>query len=183
MRVRLLIFGALFGAAAGAGLNAGLDRPVRAAALFAAGLLAWTMIEYLLHRLAFHGFAPHYQHHADPTDPVWIVAPLWLSLSASAVLFAAFSLAARSWSGGATIIAGVIAGYMAYEAIHLRIHSPAAGGALLRTLRKHHYYHHFANDQVCYGVTSPLWDWVFGSVPANVNRSTDGSPTHSRPIA
>jgi sterol desaturase/sphingolipid hydroxylase (fatty acid hydroxylase superfamily) len=99
------------------------------------------------------------------------------------VLFAAFSLATRSWSGGATVIAGVIAGYMAYEAIHLRIHSPAAGGALLRTLRKHHYYHHFANDQVCYGVTSPLWDWVFGSAPANAHRSTNDSATHSRPIA
>lgn len=183
MRVRLWIFGVLFVAAAGAGLSAGIDRVGRFAGLFAAGLLAWTIIEYLLHRLAFHGFAPHYQHHADPTDPVWIVAPLSLSLSASAVLFAAFSLAARSAAGGATIIAGVIAGYMAYEWIHLSIHSAAAGGPLLRALRKHHYYHHFACDQVCYGVTSPLWDWVFGSVPANGNRSTEGAPTHSGPTA
>ncbi len=179
MRVRLPIFGTLLAAAAGAGI-AGHERPVRFAALFAAGLLAWTMIEYLLHRLAFHGFAPHSEHHAVPTDPAFIVAPLWLSLSAAALLFGVFSLATRSWSAGATVVAGVIAGYLAYEAIHLRIHSPAPGGVVLRALRKHHYYHHFASDQVCYGVTSPLWDWVFGSVPAGVNRSAADSGTRSR---
>jgi sterol desaturase/sphingolipid hydroxylase (fatty acid hydroxylase superfamily) len=139
--------------------------------LFALGLLAWTIIEYLLHRFAFHGFAPHCEHHAQPADPVFIVAPLWLSLPATAILLAAFSLAARSFAAGASIVAGVIAGYLAYEAIHLRIHSAAAGGPLLRALRKHHYYHHFASDQVCYGVTSPLWDWIFRSVPQSTSRT------------
>jgi sterol desaturase/sphingolipid hydroxylase (fatty acid hydroxylase superfamily) len=161
MAVRFCVFVVLLAASAAAGVRAA---PVRFAALFAVGLLAWTIIEYLLHRLAFHGFAPHSEHHANPTDPVFIVAPLWLSLSSTAVLLAGFSLAARSWTAGASMIAGVISGYLAYEAIHLRIHSPAAGGALLRALRKHHYYHHFASDRVCFGVTSPLWDWVFGSV-------------------
>jgi cyclopropane-fatty-acyl-phospholipid synthase len=163
MRVRVWVFGILLAAGVFTGLR---DGPGRFLAFFAGGLLAWTMIEYLLHRLAFHGFAPHSEHHADPTDPVYIVAPLSLSLSSTAVLLAAFSLATRSFAGGTSVVAGVIAGYLGYEAIHLRIHSPAAGGALLRSLRKHHYYHHFASDQVCYGVTSPLWDWVFRSLPS-----------------
>ena len=171
MKVRLGIFGVLLAAAAGAGVRSMYGQPARFVFLFALGALAWTMIEYLLHRLAFHGFAPHWQHHADPVDPVWIVAPLSLSLSASAVLLAAFSFAAGSWAAGGTILAGVIAGYLAYELIHLRIHSPSAGGPILRALRKHHYYHHFANDHVCYGVTSPLWDWVFRSVPSTAEES------------
>jgi sterol desaturase/sphingolipid hydroxylase (fatty acid hydroxylase superfamily) len=174
MGMRFGIFGVLLTVATFIGFD---RRPARFLALFAVGLLAWTMIEYLLHRLAFHGFAPHSEHHADPTDPVYIVAPLWLSLSSTALLLALFSLAARSWTGGASIVAGVIAGYLAYEAIHLRIHSPAAGGPLLRALRKHHYYHHFASDRVCYGVTSPLWDVVFGSLPS----ATAESETRSRP--
>ena len=174
MGMRVGIFGVLLSAATIVGFA---NRPVRFAALFALGVLAWTVIEYLLHRLAFHGFAPHSEHHADPIDPVFIVAPLWLSLSSTALLLVLFSLAARSWSGGASIVAGVIAGYLAYEAIHLRIHSPAAGGPLLRALRKHHYYHHFASDRVCYGVTSPLWDFVFGSLPS----SAAESETRSRP--
>ena len=164
MGVRFCVFAILLAASTAAGVRVG---PVRFAALFAAGLLVWTMIEYLLHRLAFHGFAPHNEHHANPTDPVFIVAPWWLSLPSTAVLLTLFSLAARSWTMGASVVAGVIAGYLAYEGIHLRIHSPVAGGAVLRALRKHHYYHHFASDQVCYGVTSPLWDWVFRSVPSS----------------
>ena len=179
MAVRLGIFGVLFAAAVFAGFSAFHARPLRLALLFTLGLLAWTMIEYLLHRLAFHGFAPHSEHHAVPTDPVFIVAPLWLSLSSTVVLMAAFSLATGSWAGGAVMVAGVIAGYVAYETVHLRIHSSAAGGVLLRALRRHHYYHHFASDQVCYGVTSPLWDWIFRSVPA----SGADSETRSRPIA
>lgn len=168
MGLRLGIFGSLFAGSVVAGLGRGIGGFL---ALFVAGLLTWTLIEYLLHRMAFHGFAPHIEHHADPTDPVYIVAPLRLSLSASAGMLAVFSLACRSWTAGASILSGVIAGYLAYEAIHLRIHSTAAGGPLLRVLRKHHFYHHFASDRVCYGVTSPVWDWVFGSVPEKLKRS------------
>lgn len=170
MGVRLWVFGGLFAAAVGAGLGAGNSGPAGFVALFAGGLLAWTIVEYVMHRLAFHGFAPHSQHHADPTDPAYILAPLWLSTSAALALFGVFSLAARSWTAGATILSGVIAGYLAYEAVHLRIHSRARGGAVLRALRKHHFYHHFTSDRVCFGVTSPLWDVVFGSMPAHRRR-------------
>ena len=170
MLVRAWIFGSLLAMAAVAGVvGAG---PGRFAVFFAAGLLAWTAIEYLLHRFAFHGFAPHWEHHAVPTDPVYIVAPLKLSLSSSAALLVLFSLAARSWMAGASMLAGVIAGYLAYEAIHLRIHSAEPGGTMLRALRRHHYYHHFASDRVCYGVTSPIWDWVWGSLPPRGARSS-----------
>lgn len=62
-------------------------------------------------------------------------------------------------------IAGVIAAYLAYEFVHLQIHSVTPGGPLLRALRRYHYYHHFADDHVCYGVTTPLWDVLFASQP------------------
>ncbi|HEX3746191.1 MAG TPA: sterol desaturase family protein [Bryobacteraceae bacterium] len=174
MALRFGIFGLLLAAATFAGLH---SRPARFVALFAAGAMVWTVLEYFLHRLAFHGFAPHSEHHAHPTDPVFIVAPLWLSLSSTVLMLAAFSLGTRSWTGGASMVAGVIAGYLAYEGIHLRIHSGAAGGPVLRALRKHHYYHHFASDKVCYGVTSPLWDLLLGSMPSPAERSETRSRT------
>ena len=71
----------------------------------------------------------------------------------------------------ASVICGVIAGYIAYEAIHLRIHSARRGGRLLQALRRHHFYHHFNNDRVCFGVTSPLWDLIFGSAPQNLHNA------------
>jgi sterol desaturase/sphingolipid hydroxylase (fatty acid hydroxylase superfamily) len=140
--------------------------------LFAAGLLLWTGLEYLLHRFAFHGFAPHWQHHLDPKDPEFILAPLGLSLPVSGALWLLFALLARSTAVASLIMAGVIAGYLAYEVVHRRIHGAAPGGPLLRALRRHHFYHHFASDSVCFGVTSPFWDLVAGSLPVS-QRSPD----------
>lgn len=127
------------------------------------GLLLWSAIEYLMHRFAFHGFAPHWEHHADPLDVKFILAPFPLSLSVSAGLWAALWLITRSTSLPGLVLTGVWIGYLCYEGVHLRIHSSAKGGPLLRVLRRRHFYHHFADDRFCYGVTSPLWDVVFRS--------------------
>jgi 4-hydroxysphinganine ceramide fatty acyl 2-hydroxylase len=141
------------------------NRSVERLAEFAAGVVSWTLIEYLMHRLAFHGFAPHTEHHRNPADRRYIPAPLWLSTSCACLLFGIFWLSTGSWKAAAFLVAGIVAGYLAYELIHLRIHSGRRGARLLRALRKHHYYHHFASDRVCFGVTSPLWDIVFRTVP------------------
>jgi 4-hydroxysphinganine ceramide fatty acyl 2-hydroxylase len=159
MAARFCIFGSLFLVAIGWGIAAG-ERATIPLALVA-GVLLWTVIEYLMHRYAFHGFAPHTEHHADPKDVKYIVAPFPLSLSVSVGLWLALWLLLRSTSLPGLVLAGVWAGYLAYEGIHLRIHSTAPGGTLLRALRRYHYRHHFADDRVHYGVTSPLWDVVF----------------------
>jgi sterol desaturase/sphingolipid hydroxylase (fatty acid hydroxylase superfamily) len=132
---------------------------------FAGGLLLWTLLEYGIHRYAFHRLAPHYQHHEFPNDRRYIFAPLWFSLMSAAILWPLLAVAAGSWSTGALIEAGAVTGYLAYELLHIVIHSERPGGALLRELRKHHFYHHFADDTKCYGVVTPFWDRVFGSMP------------------
>jgi len=132
---------------------------------FGAGLLLWTLIEYFMHRLAFHGFAPHTEHHANPSDVKYIVAPLRLSLPGACISFGISWLIGGSWRAAISIVCGIVTGYLLYEWIHLRVHSGKRGGRLLRALRKHHYYHHFASDRVNYGVTSPLWDIIFRTVP------------------
>jgi sterol desaturase/sphingolipid hydroxylase (fatty acid hydroxylase superfamily) len=131
----------------------------------AAGLVMWTLLEYGIHRFAFHGFLPHYQHHEDPRDVKYIVSPLWLSGGTSLALWAVIRVPSGSWARSGLTLAAIIAGYLVYEAVHLRIHSNARGGSLLRELRKRHYYHHFADERYCYGVTTPVWDRVFGSQP------------------
>ena len=165
MLVRTWVYGPILVAALAWGVSAGEVGFAGFCLLIPAGLLAWTVLEYLIHRFAFHGFAPHWQHHENPTDPAYILAPLWLSLSAAGALGVGFALALHSGARAALIVAGIVVGYLAYELVHLAIHSPRAGGRFLRTLRKRHYYHHFASDRVCYGVTSPLWDAVFRSLP------------------
>lgn len=159
MALRLWVFGSLGVAAIGWGVAAGEGVAVVPAML--SGILLWTAIEYLMHRYAFHGFAPHWEHHAEPMAEQYILAPLPLSLAVTAGLWAVLWLASRSTALPGLVLAGVWVGYLAYEGIHLRIHSNAAGGSLLRALRRYHYRHHFADDTVHYGVTSPLWDVVF----------------------
>jgi len=127
---------------------------------FAAGVLLWTPLEYLVHRFVFHAVAPHYQHHVDPTDPTYILAPMLMTASMALAIWGLLTAATGSWRAAGVVVAGVLSGYLVYEGVHLLIHSRIAGGGVLRALRKHHYHHHFANDEVCYGVTSPLWDAI-----------------------
>jgi sterol desaturase/sphingolipid hydroxylase (fatty acid hydroxylase superfamily) len=151
-------------AAAAWNLAAGTS-PVQAAGAFLAGLLFWTLLEYLIHRFAFHRLAPHYQHHEFPADRRYILAPLWFSLLSAGILWGLLAVATGSWKLGAMAEAGAVAGYLGYEWVHIVIHSERPGGAILRGLRKHHYYHHFADDTKCYGVVTSFWDRVFGSLP------------------
>ena len=159
MAARLWVFGLLSAGAVSFGIASGKTTALAPSIL--GGIVLWSAIEYLMHRFAFHGFAPHSEHHAYPKDEKYILAPLPLSLGMSAAIWLALAPALRSAVLPGLVLAGVWSGYLAYEAVHLRIHSDAAGGRLLRSLRRYHYRHHFADDTVCYGVTSPVWDLVF----------------------
>lgn len=172
--VRLL---AIFGPVVAAAILANVGLPLAGSILFfIGGLLLWTLLEYGIHRFAFHGFLPHYQHHDDPKDTVFIVSPLWLSCGTSALLLVVMRVPAGSWARSGLTLAGIICGYLCYEAVHLRIHANEAGGPLLRKLRKRHYFHHFADDHFHYGVTTEVWDHVFGSLPGEA-RAIGKTPT------
>ena len=131
------------------------------------GLALWTAVEYGMHRWVLHRLKPHYQHHDEPEVLEYIFAPLWLSGIAAVVLWVLLALGLGSWQRGSLVMSGTVAGYLFYEALHVRLHSPVAGGPLLRALRKHHFYHHFADDTRCYGVTTPIWDYVLGTGPVS----------------
>ena len=159
------IYAPLIAAAVGWALVDGQLSLFAGVAAFAGGLLLWTLLEYLIHRFAFHRLAPHYQHHEFPADHRYIFAPLWFSAISAVVLWGGLSTVTGSWMVGALVEAGAVAGYLAYEAVHILIHSERPGGTALRALRKHHYYHHFADDTKCYGVVTPFWDRIFRSLP------------------
>ena len=120
--------------------------------LFCCGLLAWTLGEYVTHRFVLHAIAPvqHGIHHARPQDAIdKVFWQIWLA-------FAAVHLAA-----GATVLAGVLVAYAWYLSVHYCAHHNPA--ILPASLLKHHLDHHrFANRN--YGVTTKLWDRVFGTM-------------------
>jgi sterol desaturase/sphingolipid hydroxylase (fatty acid hydroxylase superfamily) len=136
---------------------------------FVAGAFGWTLAEYGLHRVVFHelrraalGAAEHRKHHAEPD----YFAPAWqkalAALAAAGLMLPVLMLAAGA-AHGATFTAGFIAMYLAYEVLHRRCHTHPPRGRYGRWRRRNHFAHHFADPHRAHGVTTPLWDRVFGT--------------------
>jgi len=153
--------------------SVGLAGETRAAvvawlAAVGAGLVLWTLMEYFLHRVALHRiayFVPlHGMHHAAPL--AYVGTPTWLSVSVlGAGLFApAWGLFGLSIATGVTV--GVMAGYVYYGLVHHLIHHRRGGAhaGFLRSLRVSHMRHHYSPQQGNFGVTTGIWDRVFGTV-------------------
>jgi sterol desaturase/sphingolipid hydroxylase (fatty acid hydroxylase superfamily) len=137
--------------------------------LFALGVLAWTLVEYTMHRFLFHlpakseraklfAFVLHGHHHVTPDEPD--------RLAATPVQFGSLALLmAGLWQlalghGWMIAMAGTMSGYVAYEAVHyLAHHGPPP--AFLRAFVRHHMRHHYERPDRNWGISSPLWDFVF----------------------
>lgn len=159
----------------------------------ALGLLVWTLAEYLLHRFVFH-FAPrdpppwlerllflfHGIHHVQPWDPTRLVMPPSASIPLAALHYLLFAwvlgplLGAPAWV--APVFAGFLAGYVAYDLLHYALHHLPASGPVLKELKRHHALHHYATPGLRFGVSSPLWDHVFGTLPGREERGSPARP-------
>ncbi|MEZ5179658.1 MAG: sterol desaturase family protein [Acidimicrobiales bacterium] len=146
------------------------------AALAVAGGFAWTLGEYVLHRFVMHELRgrglpsrEHLLHHADPEGNPGRPVLSWIGIVVvGAVLFVAPGLAVAGALGapraaGLALWAGWLAGYGTYERIHTRCHTHPPRGAYGRWVRRHHFHHHYGHALANHGVTSPLWDLVFGT--------------------
>lgn len=134
------------------------------------GIALWTLLEYGIHRWVFHKRAlgrtiakEHLQHHAAVD---YFAAPWMKVVLAIPVLGAILGLAvlALGVELGVSVPVGVIAGWLTYEVIHRRIHTSAPLGRYGRWLRRHHLLHHFGRADCNHGVTTPVWDRVFGTL-------------------
>lgn len=135
-----------------------------------AGVLTWTFAEYVIHRCLGHDArlrpnafeSEHTRHHAEGD----YFAPASKKGAAAVLALAAVSLPAMYALGTAMGLAygvGLAGMYVTYEVIHRRAHTHAGFGAYGRWVRRHHFWHHFGNPRCNHGVTSPLWDLVFGT--------------------
>jgi sterol desaturase/sphingolipid hydroxylase (fatty acid hydroxylase superfamily) len=120
--------------------------------LFCCGVAAWTLAEYLTHRYVLHAISPvgHRLHHARPQDGVdKVFWQIWL----------AFSVVYLTMGGA--VLAGVLVAYAWYLSVHYCAHHNPS--ILPVSLVKHHLDHHkFASRN--YGVSTRLWDRVFGTM-------------------
>jgi sterol desaturase/sphingolipid hydroxylase (fatty acid hydroxylase superfamily) len=63
----------------------------------------------------------------------------------------------------AAIWAGLVSGYICYDIIHYATHHFVMKGRIGSWLKQYHLRHHYKDDHAGYGVSSPLWDYVFGT--------------------
>lgn len=160
---------------------------VRAGSGFVLGLLTWTLLEYLLHRWVFHlvpdgtfegklrQFMVHGYHHEFPNDRMRLVAPLLLSLPIGAVIAAGYILLLGSYHWMMWYV-GTIVGYVAYDWIHYYTHHFRPTTRLGKFLRRYHMEHHYRDSDSHFGISSPLWDWVFGTAQGRSNAGPDREP-------
>jgi sterol desaturase/sphingolipid hydroxylase (fatty acid hydroxylase superfamily) len=150
------------------------------AGLLLVGVLVWTFAEYTLHRWVFHYTGPrpwqrrmffvlHGVHHDFPQDADRLVMPLGVSIPLGAVFYFLFhlvvgpTLAAPLWVGFAL-------GYLAYDGTHFAVHHFRMGSRWGRWMKRYHMIHHHTGVDARYGVSSPLWDWVFGTMGEDPRR-------------
>lgn len=141
----------------------------RASVAIVAGALTWSFLEYVIHRWLGHDARfratpfgrEHVRHHAEGN----YFAPSWKKAAVAVAVVALLLGPALAFGGdaGVAYVLSFVLGYGAYELVHRRLHVSAGFGAYGRWSRRHHFTHHFVDARFNHGVTSPLWDLVFGT--------------------
>jgi len=140
---------------------------------FLLGLFIWTLTEYVLHRFIFHfypksawgkriHFIFHGVHHDYPNDAQRLVMPPSASIPLALAFFYLFKwiLAPGMLDGFFT---GFIFGYLCYDMTHYMLHHAQFKSAFWKKLKQQHMLHHYDDSTTKYGVTSDIWDKVFGT--------------------
>lgn len=128
------------------------------------GLMAWTLIEYGLHRFVLHGLQPfkrwHGEHHARPHALIGTSTPASLAMFAI-LIFAPIALSTDIWYATAATM-GVTTGYLFYVTMHHALHHwRGKKGTWFYALKYAHAMHHRPGFVGNYGVTTLFWDKVF----------------------
>lgn len=147
---------------------------------FVLGLVLWSLTEYMVHRFVFHlrprsswqekvVFLFHGIHHLQPQCKTRLVMPPAVSVPMAVIFYVLFYVV---WNGLLglghwvfPLFAGFIAGYICYDMIHYATHHLPMRHGWWKFLKRYHMQHHYKTPEQRFGVSSPLWDKVFGTWP------------------
>lgn len=145
---------------------------LQAAFLFG-GFLFFSLTEYLIHRFLLHlkgeegkqkwKSNSHVHHHQFPLDKNRIDITLLQAIVLAALFFFLFWIILKQIAF--SFFSGFIAGYTLYHFVHYKIHTSRPPKNILKYLWQHHHIHHHINESAAFGVTSPFWDIMFGTMP------------------
>lgn len=153
-----------------------MNQPLQAAIIFLGSLIFWTLFEYIAHRYFFHldEYFPHSKtakrvsyifhgiHHDYPRDTDRLIMPPIPGLLIISVLFTTGFILFDQLVFVA--LPGFLTGYLLYTYVHYKSHVTPVP-TWLKGQYRHHALHHYKYPDKAFGVSSPLWDWVFGTMP------------------
>lgn len=145
---------------------------------FFCGMFFWSLFEYLIHRFAFHFAAKseraikivyliHGNHHEYPRDRQRLFMPPVPSLILATTIFISMYLIASIAGLNAYVFAffpGFLLGYLIYGSMHYAIHAWNPPFKWMKPLWRNHHLHHYKEEHRGFGVSSTLWDHVFGTM-------------------
>jgi sterol desaturase/sphingolipid hydroxylase (fatty acid hydroxylase superfamily) len=146
--------------------------------IFLAGMFFWSFFEYMMHRFVFHFIAEseratkivyliHGNHHEYPRDKQRLFMPPVPSIILATVVFSSmyfFASLIGTRSGVFAFFPGFMLGYLMYGTMHYAIHAWNPPFKWMKPLWRNHHLHHYKEQGKGYGVSSTLWDHVFGTM-------------------
>lgn len=133
------------------------------------GVFGWTFAEYALHHWVFHrlsiqtvGKKEHLKHHSKAGYFTSNRLKLTLGLVAFTLVYVAMKFGVGLAQAEVFTLTLALS-YAWYERVHHNHHTKAPKSRYGAWLRKHHFIHHFHDARVNHGVTTPIWDLVFGT--------------------
>ncbi|MBM3158661.1 MAG: sterol desaturase family protein [Bacteroidetes bacterium] len=141
--------------------------------VFLGGLLFWSFFEYVAHRFLFHWipksprsikfvYTLHGNHHHYPRDRQRLFMPPLPSLLIAITLFFLMRISMGSYVF--MFFPGFVLGYLLYGSMHYAIHAWNPPFKWMKPLWRNHHLHHYKNEHQGFGVSSTLWDLVFGTM-------------------
>ena len=153
-------------------------RALKIILLFFGGIFFWSFFEYMIHRYAFHFMAEseraikivyliHGNHHEYPRDKQRLFMPPVPSFLLAIAVFSLMYLFASLLGATASVFAffpGFMLGYLMYGTMHYAIHAWNPPFKWMKPLWRNHHLHHYKEQEKGFGVSSTLWDHVFGTM-------------------
>ena len=141
--------------------------------MFFIGVIAFTWVEYNVHRYFFHmepsterkakvQYTMHGVHHEFPKDKTRLAMPPVLSITVATVLLFVFRLILGDFVF--SFLPGFLVGYAGYLSVHYMVHAFQPPKNFFKALWVNHGLHHYKNGEMVYGVSSPLWDYIYGTM-------------------
>jgi sterol desaturase/sphingolipid hydroxylase (fatty acid hydroxylase superfamily) len=141
--------------------------------MFFIGMIAFTWVEYIVHRYLFHmgahtaqrakvQYTLHGVHHEFPKDKERLAMPPIVSITISTILLLLFRLVMGDFVF--SFLPGFLVGYAGYLSIHYMVHAFQPPKNFFKILWINHSMHHYKDGAEVFGVSSPLWDYIYGTM-------------------